>query len=102
MRRKALHVVGDPVRLNSSLDIIRRKVWALRAQAADPAADPATDPVALVFNRAEIQVLERLARGERVVGVDLTKEEAEKELLWISLGGEYSDDPELEDQDDRA
>jgi len=77
-------VVGDQIRL-ASLEILKRKVRAVWP------GPPAADPVAFVFNKAEIAVLKRLAKGERIVGIDLSQERAVKELAWIARGGEYID-----------
>ena len=52
----------------------------------------AAGKVGAVFNPAEIEALERLARGERVAGVDFRREWAVEELAWIARGGEYDDD----------
>jgi hypothetical protein len=81
MRRKETAVVGEPIRL-ASLDVLKRKVSATRAMASDP--------VGAVFNESEVAVLRRLAKGERIVGIDLTRDRAKKELAWISHGGEAS------------
>jgi len=67
-------VVGDPVRLGS-IEILRRKVIALR--------NGASDPVGVVFNPVEISILRRLAKGERIPKVVMTRERAEEEIAWI-------------------
>ncbi len=88
MRRKTVQVVGDPLRLNSYLRILRRKVDGLRT--GKPMAPAAY--VASVFNQSEVAALKRVARGERTVGVDMTQEHAVEELAWIARGGQYPDE----------
>lgn len=80
VRRKALSLV-DPLRLDS-IGILRRKFRAQQAMAPDM--------VGAVFNPAEVRVLERIAAGEVIIGVDLSQERAAKELAWIGRGGQYA------------
>jgi len=78
--------LNDDRRELASLDIIKRKVVALKAGLDGDAA------VEAVFTPTELTVLRHVARGERVPGVHLTAERARQELQWVSLGGRFPDD----------
>ncbi len=86
MRRKAVQVVGDPIRLDW-LSVMRRQIDTLRR--AGPMAPAAR--IALVFNATEIGLIRRLAKGENIRGINLTQEQAAKKLAWIEAGGRYPD-----------
>ena len=47
-----------------------------------------------VFTPVEVDILERVARGERVIGVDLEARMAQVQLDWIANGGRYVSDDE--------
>jgi len=81
---------GEELRLNP-LDVMKRKVRALQAVAADQ--------VGAVFNQSEIAAIRRLAKGEHIRNAEMTQEEAVRELAWVKRGGRYPDDPDLEDED---
>ena len=88
---------GVQVRLDWG-DVMKRKVSAIRAEAMKPSM-PRRAVVAMVFNAAEIKTLQRMAKGERVGGVNLTKEEVANQLQWINLGGRYPDEDYGDDED---
>jgi hypothetical protein len=53
------------------------------------------DVVAAVFTPEEIELLQRIAAGERIVGIDLPRHIAEYQMRWIAHGG-YRHDNEAD------